>query len=43
VPGISDMETIPVHGLHLVVDDIDEARTALLARGVEVDEVIDMN
>ena len=40
MPGISDMETIPVHGLHLVVDDIDEARTALLARGVEV---IDIN
>ena len=43
VPGISDMATIAVHGLHLVVDDIDEARTALLARGVEVDEVIDIN
>ncbi|MDP9092871.1 MAG: VOC family protein [Actinomycetota bacterium] len=30
-----------VRGLHLVVDDIDEARTTLLARGVEVGEVHD--
>jgi predicted enzyme related to lactoylglutathione lyase len=30
-----------VRGLHLVVDDIDEARTKLLARGVEVGEIHD--
>jgi len=43
MPGISDMAPGSVHGLHLVADDIGEARTALLARGVEVNEVIDMN
>jgi uncharacterized glyoxalase superfamily protein PhnB len=32
-----------VHGLHLVVNDIEEARQALLARGVEVDAVIDVS
>jgi catechol 2,3-dioxygenase-like lactoylglutathione lyase family enzyme len=43
MPGISDMRPGSVHGLHLVVNDIDEARQALMARGVEVDEVIDVS
>ena len=43
MPGISDMAPGSVHGLHLVVDDIDKARTALLERGVEVEELIDIN
>jgi catechol 2,3-dioxygenase-like lactoylglutathione lyase family enzyme len=43
MPGISDMRPGSVHGLHLVVNDIDEARQALLQRGVEVDEVIDVS
>jgi predicted enzyme related to lactoylglutathione lyase len=41
MPGISDMKPGSVQGLHLVVNDIDEARAALLQRGVEVGEVID--
>jgi catechol 2,3-dioxygenase-like lactoylglutathione lyase family enzyme len=32
----------PVHGLHLVVDDVEAVRAELLARGVEVSEVQDM-
>jgi catechol 2,3-dioxygenase-like lactoylglutathione lyase family enzyme len=43
MPGISDMKPGSVHGLHLVVNDIDEAREALMKRGVEVDEVIDFS
>lgn len=43
MPGISDMKPGSVHGLHLVVNDIDEARQALTERGVEVDEVIDIS
>jgi catechol 2,3-dioxygenase-like lactoylglutathione lyase family enzyme len=43
MPGISDMQPGSVHGLHLVVSDIAEARQALLDRGVEVDEVMDMS
>ncbi|HZD69861.1 MAG TPA: VOC family protein [Actinomycetes bacterium] len=43
MPGISDMRPGSVHGLHLVVNDIDEAREALIERGVEVDEVIDFS
>jgi catechol 2,3-dioxygenase-like lactoylglutathione lyase family enzyme len=38
MPGISDMQPGSVYGLHLVVRDLDEARRALLERGVEVDE-----
>jgi hypothetical protein len=33
MPGISDMQPGSVHGLHLVVDDIDEARQALPTTG----------
>jgi catechol 2,3-dioxygenase-like lactoylglutathione lyase family enzyme len=43
MPGISDMQPGSVQGLHLVVDDITEAREALLARGVQVDEVTDIS
>lgn len=43
MPGISDMQPGSVHGLHLVVNDIDEARQALIERGVEVDEVLDVS
>ncbi|MDQ2758184.1 MAG: VOC family protein [Actinomycetota bacterium] len=32
----------PVQGLHLVVDDVEAARTELLGRGVEVSAVSDM-
>ena len=39
---ITDMEPGSVKGLHLVVRDIDEARTALVERGVDVGEVDDM-
>ena len=41
--GISDMVPGSVKGLHLVVDDIDRAREALIGRGVEVGEVTDMS
>ena len=43
MPGISDMRPGSVHGLHLVVSDIGQARGALLDRGVEVDEVTDVS
>jgi catechol 2,3-dioxygenase-like lactoylglutathione lyase family enzyme len=41
MPGISDMQPGSLHGLHLVVADIRQAREALVERGVEVDDVID--
>jgi predicted lactoylglutathione lyase len=41
MPRISDLQPGSVQGLHLVVDDLDQARQALLRRGVEVDEVIE--
>ncbi|HEV7622692.1 MAG TPA: VOC family protein [Amnibacterium sp.] len=42
--GITDTSVPPgsVRGLHLVVDDAEGARTALLARGVDVGEVQDL-
>ncbi|MFQ4149831.1 VOC family protein [Arthrobacter sp. LAPM80] len=40
--GISDPTAAPVHGLHLVVDDLDTIRRMLLGRGVEVSGVSDM-
>ena len=40
--GISGMVPGSVKGLHLVVDDMDPAREALIGRGVEVGEVTDM-
>jgi len=36
------MQPSPVKGLHLVVKDINEARDAMVTRGVEVREVQDM-
>lgn len=40
--GISDMEPGSLKGLHLVVADIDTARTALVERGIDVGEITDM-
>lgn len=40
--GISDPDAPPVHGIHLVVDDLDAVRASLLERGVAVSEVSDM-
>ena len=39
---ITDMEPGSVKGLHLVVDDINTAREALLARGIDVGGVDDL-
>jgi predicted enzyme related to lactoylglutathione lyase len=39
---ISDMAPGTVKGLHLVVNDIDSAREALISRGVAVGEVADV-
>lgn len=43
MPGISDMVPGSVKGLHLVVKDIVAARDALIKRGVDVEEVIDLS
>ncbi|MFC4265674.1 VOC family protein [Arthrobacter cryoconiti] len=40
--GISDPHAAPVHGLHLVVEDLTAVRLKLLGNGVEVSEVSDM-
>jgi len=40
--GISDMVPGSIKGLHLVVKDINEARDAIVARGVKVGDVSDM-
>jgi predicted enzyme related to lactoylglutathione lyase len=40
--GITDMQPGSLKGLHLVVADIREARAALVKRGLEVDEVWDV-
>jgi catechol 2,3-dioxygenase-like lactoylglutathione lyase family enzyme len=40
--GISDMVPGSIKGLHLVVKDIDEARDAILRRGVAVGDVTDL-
>jgi catechol 2,3-dioxygenase-like lactoylglutathione lyase family enzyme len=40
--GISDPDSAPVHGLHLVVDDIAAARELLAGKGVDVSPVTDM-
>jgi predicted enzyme related to lactoylglutathione lyase len=39
--GMSDMAPGSVHGLQLVVEDVEVARAELAARGVEVSEVQD--
>jgi catechol 2,3-dioxygenase-like lactoylglutathione lyase family enzyme len=36
--GLGDMAPGSLHGLHLVTDDIDEARAALVAGGVDISE-----
>lgn len=41
--AISEMPPGSVKGLHLVVADIDEARRALVRRGIEVGEITDLN
>src|SRR5919202_1816812 len=43
MPGISDMQPGSVHGLHLVVADIDTAREALVKRELEVSEITDFS
>jgi catechol 2,3-dioxygenase-like lactoylglutathione lyase family enzyme len=40
--GISGPDDPPVHGLHLVVDDISAVRADLAQRGVEVSDIDDM-
>ena len=40
--GISTMQPGSIKGLHLVVTNIEDARAALVARGTEFDEVMDM-
>ena len=40
--GISDPDAGRVLGLHLVVDDIEAARAALVERAVEISDVADM-
>lgn len=40
--GIGAPDAAPVLNLHLVVDDVDEARRALVANGVDVSDVSDM-
>jgi len=42
VPALAEMAPGSIYGLHFVVDDITEARTALLGRGVQVAEIIDV-
>lgn len=37
-----DMPAGSIRGLHLVVEDIDEARNLAVKQGVKVDEVVDM-
>jgi catechol 2,3-dioxygenase-like lactoylglutathione lyase family enzyme len=40
--GMTDPAAPPVHGLHLVVDDVNAVREALAGRGVEVSGVSDL-
>ena len=40
--GISDPSAVPVRNLHLVVDDVEAARSTLVGNGVEVSDVNDM-
>jgi predicted enzyme related to lactoylglutathione lyase len=41
MPEISDMTPGSVKGVHLVVSDINTARSALVSRGIEVGEITD--
>jgi catechol 2,3-dioxygenase-like lactoylglutathione lyase family enzyme len=40
---ITDMKPGSVKGLHLVVDDLDTARSALMKRGISVGEISDVS
>jgi catechol 2,3-dioxygenase-like lactoylglutathione lyase family enzyme len=40
---LTDMTPGSVKGLHLVVDDMDTARSALVKRGIEVGEITDLS
>jgi len=40
--GMGDPTAAPVHGLHLVVDDVAAARQLLIGNGVDVSDVSDM-
>jgi hypothetical protein len=40
---ITDMKPGSVKGLHLVVDDLDTARSALMKRGIAVGEISDVS
>ena len=40
--GISDPHAAPVHGLHLVVEDLNAVRRTLLGKGIDVSDVSDM-
>ncbi|NQX10270.1 VOC family protein [Microbacteriaceae bacterium VKM Ac-2855] len=40
--GMGDPDGPAVHGIHLVVDDLDDTRESLLSRGVDVSGVTDM-
>ena len=40
--GISDPDAAPVLNLHLVVDDLEGARSALVGKGVDVSDINDM-
>ena len=40
---ITEMTPGSVKGLHLIVDDINKAREALVKRGIEVGEITDLN
>jgi predicted enzyme related to lactoylglutathione lyase len=40
--GISEPDAAPVRNLHLVVDDLDVVRAALIGNGVDVSDVSDM-
>jgi catechol 2,3-dioxygenase-like lactoylglutathione lyase family enzyme len=40
--GISEPDASPVRNLHLVVDDVDAARSLLLGNGIDVSDVQDL-
>lgn len=40
--GMGDPDAPPVHGVHLVVDDVQAARDLLAGRGVQVSDISDM-
>jgi len=42
MPEISDMQPGSLKGLHLIVDDINKARSALVNRGIAVGEITDL-